>query len=72
MNPSKLCDLHLSYNLHIYICLHLTFLKLQWLMPTYYPQGEHVQEGPVILIFLALLLLMATNELVIFVPHKRE
>ena len=26
------------------------FLKLQWVMPTCYPQEEHVQKGPVLLI----------------------
>ena len=35
------------------------------------PQGEHVQEGPVLLIFVVLLLLMATNVWVIFVPHDK-
>ena len=37
-----------------------------------YFQEEHVQEGPVQLIFLVLLLLMATNVLVIFVPHDKK
>ena len=36
------------------------------------PPGKHVQEGPVLLIFVVLLLLMATNVLVIFVPHNKS
>ena len=36
------------------------------------PQGEHDQEGPVLSIFVVLLLLMATNVLVIFVPHNKR
>ena len=72
MSPCKLCDLRLFYNLHIYQCLHLTFLKLQWVMPTGYSQEEHVQEGPVLVIFIVLLLLMATNVLVIFVPPNKR
>ena len=36
MNPSKLCDFRLFYNLHIYVCL--TFLKLLWMMPTSYEE----------------------------------
>ena len=47
------------------------FLKTT-VMPTFYPQGEHVQEGPVLLVFVVLLLLMATNVLVIFVPHNKR
>ena len=72
MNPSKLCDLYLFYNLHIYVCIHLTFLKLEWVMPTYYPQGEYVQEGPILLIFVGLPPLMETNILIIFVPHNER
>ena len=72
MNLCKLRDLCLFYNLHIYVCLHLTFLELQWVMPTCYPQGEHVKEGAVLLIFVVLLLQMAINLLVIFVPHNKR
>ena len=36
------------------------------------PQREHVQEGPVVLIFIVLLLLIPTNVLVIFVPHNKK
>ena len=41
-------------------------------MPTCYPQGEHVQGSPVLLIFGVLLQLMATNALVIFMPHYKR
>ena len=36
------------------------------------PPGEHVQEGLVLLIFVVLLLLMATNVMVIFVFHNKR
>ena len=34
--------------------------------------GEHVQEGPVLLILVVMLLLMATNVLVISVSHNKR
>ena len=61
--------LRLFYDLHIYLCHHLTFFKV---MPTCYPQEKHVQEGHVPLIFVVLPLQMATNVLVIFVPHNKR
>ena len=36
------------------------------------PQGEHVQEDLFLLIFVVLLLLIATNVLAIFVPHNKR
>ena len=72
MNPSKHCDLRLFYDLHIYVCLHQTLLRLQWVMPTCYILREHFKEDLVLLIFVVLLLLMATNVLVMFVPHIKS
>ena len=34
--------------------------------------GDHVEEGPFLLIFVVLLLLMATNVLVIFVSYDKR
>ena len=36
------------------------------------PGGVHFQEGPILLVFVVLLLLMATNILVIFVPGNKR
>ena len=35
------------------------------------PPGKHIQEGPILLVFVVLLLLMATNVLVIFVLYNK-
>ena len=73
MNPSKFCDLGLFYVLRIFECLFFKIsLKLQWMMPPYCPLGEYVQEGSVLLIFVILLLLIATNIVVNFVPPNKR
>ena len=48
------------------------FLKTTMDDAYFLPPGVHVQEGSVLIIFVVLLLLMATNVPVIFVSHNKR
>ena len=51
----------------------ISIIATATVMPTCYSQwGGYVQEGPVLLIFIVLQLLMVTNVLVIFMAHNKR